>query len=153
VSKLQHQGDDHPDAASKHLLDAQALLRAQRYDGASYLSGYVVECAYKSVILHELAWDPARRAHDPHQLAKAHALVRNPKQYGHDLRKLAGFILTGVGARYMPDLPPAAEIFAWRETLRYAPPRMTKRAADEYGIWALEAWEDAIAEMTNDGVL
>ena len=46
-------GDDHPDAAHKHLLDAEALLAQQRADGAAYLSGYVVECALKSLWLHE----------------------------------------------------------------------------------------------------
>jgi hypothetical protein len=46
-------GDDHPDAAHKHLLDAEALLTQQRADGAAYSSGYVVECALKSLWLHE----------------------------------------------------------------------------------------------------
>ena len=43
------QGDDHPEAAGKHLLDAGALLAAGRADGAAYLSGYVVECSLKSI--------------------------------------------------------------------------------------------------------
>jgi hypothetical protein len=46
-------GDDHPEAAHKQLLDAQSLLGQQRADGAAYLSGYVVECALKSLWLHE----------------------------------------------------------------------------------------------------
>lgn len=32
------------------LQDARALLRARRYDGAYYLSGYAVECAFKACI-------------------------------------------------------------------------------------------------------
>lgn len=46
-------GDDHPDAAQKHLLDAGLLLVQQRPDGAAYLSGYVVECALKSLLVLE----------------------------------------------------------------------------------------------------
>jgi hypothetical protein len=43
--------DDYPAAAAKHLADARALLAAQRFDGAAYLSGYVVECALRTVIM------------------------------------------------------------------------------------------------------
>lgn len=54
MSKLRtSNGDDHPEAAHKHLLDAQTLMGQQRADGAAYLSGYVVECALKSLWLHE----------------------------------------------------------------------------------------------------
>lgn len=33
------QGDDHPEAAEKHLQDATALLATGTADGAAYLSG------------------------------------------------------------------------------------------------------------------
>ena len=46
-------GDDHPDADQKHLLDAGVLLAQRRPDGAAYLSGYVVECALKSLYVLE----------------------------------------------------------------------------------------------------
>lgn len=50
MSKLARpNGDDYPEAASKHLRDAAALLAAARPDGAAYLSGYVVECSLKSI--------------------------------------------------------------------------------------------------------
>ena len=42
--------DDYPGAASKHLLDSEALLAASRFDGAGYLAGYAVECTIKTVI-------------------------------------------------------------------------------------------------------
>lgn len=37
-------------AAERHLNDAENLLSLKRNDNAVYLAGYVVECAYKSVI-------------------------------------------------------------------------------------------------------
>ena len=42
--------EDFPKAALKHLQDAQALLKSNRFDGAAYLAGYVVECALKAMI-------------------------------------------------------------------------------------------------------
>ena len=42
--------DDFPKVALKHLQDAQALLKSNRFDGAAYLAGYVVECALKTMI-------------------------------------------------------------------------------------------------------
>ncbi|MDW8396565.1 MAG: HEPN domain-containing protein, partial [Anaerolineae bacterium] len=44
--------DDYPRAALKHLEDAEALLKAHRYDGAGYHAGYVVECALKTLLLY-----------------------------------------------------------------------------------------------------
>ncbi len=41
--------DDYPGAASKHVLDGEALLAAGRFDGAGYLAGYAVECAITTV--------------------------------------------------------------------------------------------------------
>jgi len=36
--------------AETRLVDAQALLKSRRYDGAYYLAGYAVECALKACI-------------------------------------------------------------------------------------------------------
>src|SRR4051812_31003088 len=73
------QGDDHPDAAGKHLQDAKVLLIAGRADGAAYLSGYVVECSLKSLWLFELGEpiggpQPWRRG-SAHDLASLRAQV------------------------------------------------------------------------------
>ncbi len=51
MSNLAHGGDDFPDAAGKNLSDAMTLLEANRYDGAGYLAGYVVECSLKTFIV------------------------------------------------------------------------------------------------------
>ncbi len=40
--------------AQERLLDAQALLNAQRWSAAYYLAGYAVECALKSCVLRHL---------------------------------------------------------------------------------------------------
>jgi hypothetical protein len=42
--------------AEERLKDAEALLAAERYDGAIYLGGYVVELALKSCICRILNW-------------------------------------------------------------------------------------------------
>jgi HEPN domain-containing protein len=42
--------DNYPRAASKHVLDSEALLAANRFDGAGYLAGYAVECTIKTLI-------------------------------------------------------------------------------------------------------
>jgi hypothetical protein len=42
--------------ARARLLDAEALLKAKRYDGAIYLGGYVVEIALKNRICKTLKW-------------------------------------------------------------------------------------------------
>lgn len=41
--------------AEDRILDAQALLAAQRWSGAFYLAGYAVECALKSCVLVRIA--------------------------------------------------------------------------------------------------
>src|SRR5260221_8407212 len=42
--------------ARARLRDAQALLRAKRFDGAFYLCGYVIELALKARICRTLKW-------------------------------------------------------------------------------------------------
>ncbi|WP_265258551.1 hypothetical protein [Verminephrobacter aporrectodeae] len=44
--------DDYPDAAKRHLHDAQLLLAEVRLANASHLSGLSVECALKAIARH-----------------------------------------------------------------------------------------------------
>jgi HEPN domain-containing protein len=37
-------------AAGRHLQDAKILLSKKRWDNAIYLTGYVVECAFKLLV-------------------------------------------------------------------------------------------------------
>jgi len=149
--------DDHADAAGKHLGDATALIEVSRNDGAGYLSGYVVECALKSVVLHDGSFDSAAGVHDPTKLADWHRKLRN-KPYGHDLLKLAMSMVGPEGAKYLPDLPLSlptrAAVFDWSETLRYAPlGTVTEDKARAYYEWACLVYEHSIVAMRSDGVI
>ena len=42
--------DNFAAAARRHLIDAAVLLHQERWDGAVYLSGYVIECALKELV-------------------------------------------------------------------------------------------------------
>ena len=70
--------DDFPKAALKHLEDAWVLRDEQRFDGAAYLAGYVVECTLKTVI--EAENPPVPRSHD----------LSNLQQTGQQLALRAG---------------------------------------------------------------
>lgn len=77
--------DDHPGAAGKHLADALTLLDAGRADGAAYLSGYVVECALKSVLILEVGRrEVDRKKH--HNLDRlSREALRRPRCLEHGL--------------------------------------------------------------------
>ena len=133
-------GDDHPDAAHRHLLDAQTLLGQQRADGAAYLSGYVVECALKSL------W----------QLETGHP------RHGHDLRKLANAVsavatVAGVKtARYFKQATShvsTSAIAAWVPEMRYRPATMTSGDAGAWCNIADALFHETVAQMRLDGVL
>jgi hypothetical protein len=141
-------GDDHPEAAQKHLIDAQSLLAQQRADGAAYLSGYVVECALKSLWLHQTG---------------ASAGSRMPwGKMGHNLNHLATQVTafaTVAGAktaRYYKQATSSvlsSAIAAWRPEMRYQAPRMTSGDA---GVWcqiADDVFQETVAQMRLDGIL
>jgi hypothetical protein len=141
-------GDDHPEAAHKHLVDAQALLGQQRADGAAYLSGYVVECALKSLWLHETGVPPGKsmpwgkQGHDLNHLAaqaNAHAAVAGAKT-----------------ARYFKQATrsvSSSAIAAWNVEMRYWPATMS---VGDAGVWcqiANDVYQETVAQMLLDGVL
>lgn len=134
-------GDDHPEAAGKHLSDAHVLLPAGRADGAGYLAGYVVECSLKSLIL-----------------------VGAGQPWGHDLNALGVEALRlaalpgARSARYVPRMTPGHSLYdaaaGWRETLRYREPGAVTPV--DAGSWLAEAqaiYESTIAPMRLDGVV
>ena len=94
------------DAAARHLDDAMLLKSQQRFDNASYLSGYVVECAMKAVLV---------------------ASSMTPKGLGHELETISIdamsllWIVAPAMRRY--EMPAANEIDElirdWRPDLRY----------------------------------
>lgn len=137
----QNNGDDYPEAAKKHLDDAQALLTAGRYDGAGYHAGYVVECALKTLLQAD-----------------------GVPQRVHDLSKLSSEVtrLAAGGsphtARYQPDPPPAI-LYAvppagWRETMRYfAAGVLSQPQAQHWLDEARRVYNQSVVRMWMDGVI
>lgn len=135
-------GDDHPDAAGKHLDDALILMHNGRFDGAAYLSGYVVECSLKTLII----------------------LQTKKSEIGHNLDKLSKKALEFAGmptsktARYNKIIKDKLAIGdpnnGWKETMRYCAPN--RLSPDEARIWVEEAkrvYESTVVQMKKDGVL
>jgi len=135
----QKNGDDYPDAAGKHLADAKVLLGAARLDGAAYHSGYVVECALKTLL--QLEGAPG---------------------WGHHLSNLAGSVaktctISGAStARYITQAVrgvAASSISAWQETLRYQSPVMAPKDTATWVNEAQKIYSDTIVKMVLDGVI
>lgn len=149
-------GEDHPEAARKHLHDARALAKVNRYDGCAYLAGYVVECAFKSVLLHEASWDERAGEHDRSKLDAE----RLHRQTNHRLGDLLDDIervyaaATNRSARYLPRLPTTKAIRGWNPSLRYrAAGHVTNEHAREMYESAIKIYDDTIGKMKLDGVL
>lgn len=106
----QSSGEDYPDAARKHYLDARALMGRRRYDGAAYLAGYVVECILKTIIQINQA-SGVSRIHDINRLStNAQRLATMPSS------RTARYFPPGFTLTRLPyGTPPAG----WKETLRY----------------------------------
>jgi HEPN domain-containing protein len=148
MSKLRTpSGDDHPDAAHKHLLDAKVLLEAQRADGAAYLSGYVVECALKSLWLFETGVPSDKRL---------------PWGKTHHLNRLADSIATmssvagAKTARYFKAATrglPTSPIAAWSPEMRYRSPCMSLGDASTWLNTAEVVFLETVAQMQLDGVI
>lgn len=134
-------GDDHPDAAAKHLADAAALLTAARPDGAAYLSGYVVECSLKSIY---------------------HLEKKTAAPWEHDLAKLRNQVMAiatvagATTAKYFGAATSgllASPIAAWDPGMRYRAPSMTAADALSWHRTASQVFQETIAEMIKDGVV
>ena len=142
-------GDDHPEAAQKHLLDARALLSQQRADGAAYLSGYVVECALKSLWLLETG------------LPAGNAMLWTGRQ-GHDIKGLSAQVATFASvagaktARYFKTATsgvPHGAIAGWTPDLRYRPPGISLADARAWYLAADMVFQETVAQMRLDGML
>ena len=145
MSKIrQPNGDDYPEAAAKHLADAKSLLGENRSDGAAYLSGYVVECALKSLVLVEAG---------------------NARAFGHQLTNLSQRALSLAAqagsrtARYKPKINPSPSICdgqpnGWYESLRYH--QLGAVTAATAAAWVGEAeaiYLSTIVPMRIDGLV
>ncbi|HUW40188.1 MAG TPA: hypothetical protein VMV90_04210 [Rectinemataceae bacterium] len=150
MSKLRRpNGDDHPEAALKHLIDSQTLLDGQRPDGAAYLSGYVVECALKSILLLEAvitggtgpSWSGGK-GHDLSSLESAVATLavtagaKTARYVGSACSSLAG-----------------SPILAWNPEQRYRPEGIAQADAEAYHTMARDIYAETIAGMVLNGDL
>jgi len=133
--------DDYPGAASKHVLDSEALLATNRFDGAGYLAGYAVECTIKTV-----------------------AQVEGKRLSGHNLGELSRDALvlvalpSGRTARYLTNPgfttlrygdPPG-----WKETMRYQAVGFVNQT--DAATWVAEArrlHDEVIVQMKLNGDL
>ena len=147
-------GEDFPDAAAKHLQDAEVLLVAKRSDGVAYLSGYVVECSLKSLLL------CLKRTQDPSALQQPLPWMKRGK--GHawpHLQKEAATLAALADpkiAKYLSaavDNALASSIQAWRPDLRYRPPHVPMNDAEDWLVQARVVFRETIAEMKKDGVI
>jgi len=123
------------------VLDSEALLKVNRYDGAGYLAGYAVECTLKTLIYVETGG--ARGGHNLNRLS-ARAL---------HLHSLA----TQKTASYVTNPGITALLYGsggWRETLRYEPEGAVPQA--DSAAWVSEArrlHDEIIIPMKLDGVI
>jgi hypothetical protein len=134
--------DDFPGAASKHVLDGEALLAANRFDGAGYLAGYAVECTIKTLVQVEGAANLG--VHNLGDLScKALRLAALPSQ--RTARYLTNPNLTTLAYGDPP---------AWKETLRYQPDGYVGEACAK--AWVAEArrlYDEVIVQMKLNGDL
>lgn len=151
MSNLLTGTDDFPDAAGKLLDDARALLANGRYDGSGYLSGYVVECSLKSLVMVEelCAAATPRQAFD------------QARGYRHDIRGLsvAATQLAALGsaftAKYVGMLSIPAKLNAdWKPAIRYSGPgRIGRQDAEDWLGEANATYLSTVGEMRLDGVV
>lgn len=134
--------DDYPDAAGKHLEDAQILLNNNRYDGAGYHAGYVVECVLKTLLQIDNTF---KHIHDlgrlSNEVARLVAGSGSPRTAPYQINP-------PLNIRY--DTPPAG----WKETMRYrAPGDLSQSQAEAWYDEAHRAYNQSIKKMRQDGVI
>jgi hypothetical protein len=134
--------DDFPGAASKHVLDSEALLAAKRFDGAGYLAGYAVECTIKTVA--QVEGQTLGREHNLNNLSrKALALAALP---------------TNRTARYLTNPNFTTLVYGgppgWKETMRYQADGFIEQS--DATRWVAEArrlYDEVIVQMRLNGDL
>ena len=144
MSRLkQSNGDDYPEAALKHLRDADALVRGRRFDGAAYLAGYVVECALKTLI--QVESGQARHSHGLTSLLD-------------ELNVLAVHAKTRTGRLYISAAASfkAADVLDWTPEMRYRGPRDAEDASRVAETWLREArsaYERIVGSLILEGAI
>lgn len=158
MSRLAYpEGDDYPEASTKHLADAVVLNQSGRYDGCVYHAGYVVECALKSVLLYQMSWVPQTGEYDRKKFVQAQIRLTEISHGLQDLLRELGRVrveATTQSSPYLPDLSGSAAIMKWRPSHRYR--RAGHRARDQAQAMLDEAqrvWSQTIDQMMKDRVI
>ncbi len=144
MSKLAlRNGDDHPEAAKKHLSDADVLVNARRFDGAAYLAGYVIESCLKAlVILEHGSSGPGLKSHDLRNLASAANTLLG--MAGARAGKYVGSAVRGLAT---------ARIMAWKPEMRYHAPSIIQGEASAWIREARSVYHETIGQMILDGII
>lgn len=146
MSNLASGGDDHPDAAGKHLNDATALAAAHRFDGAAYLAGYVAECSLKTLVIvanmgaQGLA-GAAKTAFD---------LNHNLNTITKSALQLASLPNSATATYIFSSSPIAA---GWSPRMRYHAPIVQQAKATQWLTEVSALYEATVAKMRLDGVI
>ena len=134
----QHNGDDYPEAAGKHLQDAVALLLAGRPDGSGYLAGYVVECALKTLLQIETG-----RADHIHGLAALHRQVA--------ALAVQANVTTGRYCVAADRLLDKAAILGWSPGIRYREASVSLADARTWRREASVVYSQVVGALVLDG--
>ena len=133
-------GDDYPKAALKHLQDADTLLKGRRPDGAAYLSGYVVECALKTLIRVE-----SDRVRHFHELT---GLLEEMDVLAVQAKTRTGRLYVRVAAALR-----TADVLRWKPEMRYRGPEVTSSAAEAWFQEAREAYDLIVGSLILEGAI
>ena len=139
MSRLkQDNGDDYPEAARKHLLDAAALLSAGRPDGSAYLAGYVVECSLKTLL--QIEKGSADRIHMLAALRRQVAALA-----------VQANVTTGRYCLVADRLLRNAVILKWRPEIRYREPSTSAADAQAWQREAAAVYSRVVGALILDG--
>ncbi len=173
--------NDYPAAAKKHLNDAKVLLDNGRFDGTVYLSGFVVECALRTVVMlghaqHEAVAEAKEKGRKPDTLtrafrrgARAADLIpvgaRKAREFGgdHNLAELEKAttsykdVLSDETACYVPA--PIVKNVPFRELTKFVDIRyqaegvMNAADAKKWFDEAKAVYENSVGAMIRDGLI
>ena len=129
-------------SASRHLHDSQILLKAQRWDNAVYLAGYVVECTFKTVI---------EQYFKDNQAAK---------HFNHDIIRLEDEVIDRLRVMYpilgqqLPSIRTSDSVLAKDHPIRrYAKSKLTEDEAKLAVKQAEKIYQDIILKLVLDGLI
>jgi hypothetical protein len=127
-------------------MDARVLQSATRYDGAAYLTGYVVECCLKTLVLFSNRNKPTWKG------SKGHDFIF----LNSEVLKFA--IQTPKAANYVPRMTSGHSLYdktsGWKVSLRYrAPGSISEADTKSWLDEATEVYKSTIVLMRRNGDL